>query len=213
MIIHFNDVSCLGHESNIMQCSKTTLSFNEGKSALASTSVAGVDCLYNEPSECIRTPSWVNDIAGSECFPNGNIRLQGSQQQGIGRLEYCYNGYWSPFCKLNPVVASVICNHLGFTSYSGIAITVLRVLLLFVGASIIPTAEYGIVRNFSLFDNITCAGTESSISQCTVHTSECTPWCAFSNIAINCFSKSKQINGCLILLKILVCVLMEMFVW
>ena len=59
-------------------------------------------------------------------------------------------------------------------------------------ASIIPTAKFGIVRNFSLFDNITCDGTESSISQCSRHTSECTPWCALSNIAITCFSKSNS---------------------
>ena len=44
--------------------------------------------------------------------------------------------------------------------------------------------------NFSLFDNITCTGNESSISECVVRTSECTPWCAFNNIAIYCFSKS-----------------------
>ena len=45
------------------------------------------------------------------------------------------------------------------------------------------------MQNFSLFYNITCNGNESSLSQCTVHTSECTPWCPHTNIAIRCFSK------------------------
>ena len=45
------------------------------------------------------------------------------------------------------------------------------------------------VRNFSLFYNFTCTGSESSISHCTIRTSECTPWCPHSNIAIKCFSK------------------------
>ena len=122
LIVHFRDVSCFGHESNIMQCSKTTLSFNEGRLAIASTNVAGVDCLYDQPTDCIKTPDWVNSNAGSECSPNYIVRLQGSQQQGTGRLEYCYNGYWSPFCKLNPVTASVVCKQLGFTNYSGTSV-------------------------------------------------------------------------------------------
>ena len=118
LIIHFKAISCFGHESNILQCSKTTLSLSDGRLAVPSTSVAGVDCIYNEPSECIRTPDWVNN-AGTECNPNGIIRLQGSEIAGIGRLEYCYNGYWSPFCKLNPIAASVICKQFGFLDYSG----------------------------------------------------------------------------------------------
>ena len=77
LIVHFRDVSCFGHETSITQCSKTTLSFNSGKLASASASIAGVDCLYDEPTECIITPDWVN-TPGSECNINGNIRLIGS---------------------------------------------------------------------------------------------------------------------------------------
>ena len=64
----------------------------------------------------------------------------------------------------------------------------------FTAASIIPTNAFGTARNFSLFNNITCTGMESTISQCTVHTSECTPWCALSNIGITCFSKLKSLT-------------------
>ena len=53
--------------------------------------------------------------------------------------------------------------------------------------------NFGVVRNFSLFDNITCAGSEASISQCnTASNAACTPWCPLSNIEIRCFSKLLQ---------------------
>ena len=58
------------------------------------------------------------DAPGSDCSPNGQVRLQGGDQAGSGRLEYCYNGYWSPFCNMDPKVAMVACRDLGFTSYS-----------------------------------------------------------------------------------------------
>ena len=64
---------------------------------------------------------------------------------------------------------------------------------LYKAASIIPTTVFGVVQNFSSFHNITCNGTESTLSQCTVHTSECTPWCPHTNIAIQCFSKLHNI--------------------
>ena len=118
LMVHFRHVSCFGQEMDIIQCSKTTLSFTNGKLALSTDEVAGVDCIYDEPSECIPTPDWVN-TQGSECNPNGNVRVQGSQEPGTGRLEYCYNGYWSPFCNLDPVAASVACRQLGFTNYTG----------------------------------------------------------------------------------------------
>ena len=104
---------------DVTHCSKTALSLNNGRIALSTDEVAGVDCIYDEPSECIKTPDWVN-TQGTECNLNGNVvRVQGSQEAGTGRLEYCYNGYWSPFCKLDPVAASVACRQLGFTSYTG----------------------------------------------------------------------------------------------
>ena len=104
-----------------MQCSKTILSLDNGKLTLATDDVAGVDCIYNEPIECIAPPTWIN-TEGSQCPSNGTIRLEGSEETGTGRLEYCYNGYWSPFCKLDPVAASVVCKQLGFVNYTGLYI-------------------------------------------------------------------------------------------
>ena len=119
MTIHLKNVACVGTENNIAQCTKTKLSLQNGKLALATTNVAGVDCIYDVPTEppCIQRPPTYN-TPGSECNNNGHIRLQGSGQTDRGRLEYCYNGYWSPFCKLDPVAASIACKQLGFLSYS-----------------------------------------------------------------------------------------------
>uniref|UniRef100_A0A1X7VFB3 SRCR domain-containing protein n=1 Tax=Amphimedon queenslandica TaxID=400682 RepID=A0A1X7VFB3_AMPQE len=177
--VHFKHVSCFGQEPNILQCSKTILSLDNGKLALNTDDVAGVDCIHDEPTECIAPPSWIN-TAGSQCQFNGAIRLEGSEEAGTGRLEYCYNGYWSPFCKLDPVAASVVCKQLGFVNYTA--------------ASIIPTTDFGVVQNFSLFNNIVCNGTEDYVSDCVVQTSECIPLCP-KNIGIKCFNPGMCTTG------------------
>ena len=120
MTIHLKNVGCNGDESNITRCTKTHLSVSSGRLELSNANVAGVDCIYDVPTEppCVQRPAIYNNL-GSECNNNGAIRLQGnSGQTDRGRLEYCYNGYWSPFCKLDPVVASVACKEMGFTQYT-----------------------------------------------------------------------------------------------
>ena len=63
--------------------------------------------------------------------------------------------------------------------------------IIFVGAAIFESNEFGVSKNYSLFDNITCTGSETSISQCTVNINpSCTPWCRLSNLGIRCFSKT-----------------------
>ena len=119
MTIHLKNVGCNGNEDNITRCTKTHLSVSNGRLELLNANVAGVDCIYDVPTEppYIQTPA-TYDTPGSECNNSGDIRLQGSGQTDRGRLEYCYNGYWSPFCKLDPVPASVACRQLGFTQYT-----------------------------------------------------------------------------------------------
>ena len=123
--LHFKHVSCFGQETSIIHCSKTILSLKNGKLALKTDDVAGVKCIDDDdddnddngrtmPRGCIE----INTVA-LQCHHNGTIRLEGSEERGTGRLEYCYNGYWSPFCKLDPVAASVVCKQLGFTNYTG----------------------------------------------------------------------------------------------
>ncbi|XP_019850479.1 PREDICTED: scavenger receptor cysteine-rich domain superfamily protein-like isoform X2 [Amphimedon queenslandica] len=182
--LHFKHVSCFGQETSIMHCSKIILSLKNGKLALNTDDVAGVKCIDDDgdgdnddnvgtrPRGCIE----INTVA-SQCQSNGTIRLEGSEEKGTGRLEYCYNGYWSPFCKLDAVAASVVCKQLGFTNYTA--------------ASIIPIE---ISQNFSLFENITCTGTESSLSNCKIHASKCLKWCS-EVLAIKCFNPGMCTNG------------------
>ena len=117
--LKYMNVNCTGSESMISNCPLTQLSFDDSKDALLMYDVAGVDCIYDVPTEppCVQRPAIYN-TPGSECNNNGDIRLQGSGQTDRGRLEYCYNGYWSPFCKLDPVAASVVCKQRGFTQYT-----------------------------------------------------------------------------------------------
>ena len=119
MTIHLKDVGCNGDENDIMQCTKTYLSINDGRLEVLNATVVGVDCIYDVPTDppCIQRPA-TYDSPGSECDSSGTVRLQGSGQTDRGRLEYCYNGHWSPFCKLDLVTASVVCKQLGFTQYS-----------------------------------------------------------------------------------------------
>ena len=70
--IHLRDVACIGDESEISECTKTQLYFlTDGKAALNNTEVAGVDCIYDEPTEppCIENPDIdPSDACGSVNF-------------------------------------------------------------------------------------------------------------------------------------------------
>lgn len=117
--IHFRDVTCAGNELNLAECSKTVLSLYNGKIALATTDVAGVDCIYDVPTDppCVLKPV---TTPGSACTA-GSVRLvtqMGTISNIAGRAEYCYNGNWTPFCKMDTTVGSVICKQLGHTVYT-----------------------------------------------------------------------------------------------
>lgn len=44
--------------------------------------------------------------------------------------------------------------------------------------------------NYSLFDNITCTGFESSLSQCVINNNTaCTPFCWRNNLGLRCYGK------------------------
>ena len=109
-IIHISDVECEGTEDNINDCTLTDLSLQDGKNVISQTEVAGVKCYT--PDQCV-TPL----TGGSQC-QNGDVRLTGGQfGLAEGNLEYCYSGYWTPFCYLGPNEAIVACRQLGHTSY------------------------------------------------------------------------------------------------
>ena len=116
--ILLKNVKCSGNELKLIDCSSKQLSLWAGRKQLPTTSVAGVDCIYDEPTDppCGTKQVSYDNTPGSTCTP-GSVRLQGGSTSS-GRLEYCYNGYWSPVCKLDPVTAMVACKDLGFTTYS-----------------------------------------------------------------------------------------------
>ena len=111
LTIHFRNVSCNGDEATFSDCSYSTLSLAQGKALLATDDVAGVKCYT--PDQCVPPPP----ATGNECT-NGALRQRGGQG-GIpeGNLEYCYRGYWSPFCYLGTTEATVACRQLGYSSY------------------------------------------------------------------------------------------------
>ena len=52
-------------------------------------------------------------MTGTTCT-NGNVRLTNGTTANEGRVEYCYEGEWTPFCEMSIATASVICNELGY---------------------------------------------------------------------------------------------------
>ena len=60
-----------------------------------------------------------------------------------------------------------------------------------IGGTIVESGEFGTGRNYSLFDNITCTGSESSMSQCTPNNNTaCTPFCRY-NLGLRCFNPTE----------------------
>ena len=59
-----------------------------------------------------------------------------------------------------------------------------------IGGSIFESGEFGILLNYSLVQNVSCTGSENSVSQCTVDepTDSCLPWCPHGNIGLKCFA-------------------------
>ena len=45
---------------------------------------------------------------------NGELRLVGGQSANEGRLEYCFEGLWSPSCTVEPATAAAACKQLGY---------------------------------------------------------------------------------------------------
>ena len=122
----------------------------------------------------------------------------GGQASNEGRLEYCYNGQWSPFCTLRSQEATVACRQLGYTHYTGklqpIQDLVILILLdsinFHIGAAVITDGQFGSISNYSLFQNITCSSsaTEATLGDCVMYDAiDCLPSCP--NIGIRCYSK------------------------
>ena len=67
--------------------------------------------------------------------------------------------------------------------------TYIIMILLNIGGAVMENGEFGTLLNYSLIVNITCSGSESSVSDCTVYkpNANCLPWCPHNNIGLRCF--------------------------
>ncbi|XP_019859783.1 PREDICTED: deleted in malignant brain tumors 1 protein-like [Amphimedon queenslandica] len=80
---------------------------------------------YNNPSDIIHSNSHHYDI-GVRCEPpctNGDIRLQGSSNPLVGRVEVCVNKTWGTICdrRWDNSDATVACRQLGFSDQGATA--------------------------------------------------------------------------------------------
>ena len=116
--VHFKNMACIGTEQTISQCSKSSYSLEEGKASISSVQVASVQCLNYKPSTmqpCLSVP--VTASLAPQCNEN-DLQLVGGMSPNEGRLEFCYQQQWSPFCSLRHTEASVACKQLGYTQYT-----------------------------------------------------------------------------------------------
>ena len=115
--VHYREIMCTGAEDDLTQCVTIKLSLNVGKQ-FKTAAAAGVSCSSSgmpttTQPPCIASPQTPATVTCT----NGTTRLMGGQTTAEGRLEYCYNGQWSPFCTLRHQEAAVACKELGFTQY------------------------------------------------------------------------------------------------
>ena len=105
---------CIGTETVLTECTNTMYAYDQGKLLARNTSVAGVYCVPNEqttePPVCAVTPT----LSPIPMCQVGDMQLFGGLNDAEGRLMYCYNGQWSPFCSVDSVVASVACKAKGY---------------------------------------------------------------------------------------------------
>ena len=114
--VHYTNVHCQGGEDTIDFCTKQVVPLSDGRLIYLNATVVGVDCIYEAPTHppCIE----VNITAlESDGCTEGNVRLVGGDGDE-GRVDYCLDGRWSPFCIMDEITASVVCKSLGFTEYS-----------------------------------------------------------------------------------------------
>ncbi len=84
------------------------------------TTVAGVDCIFDIHSKPTKPPCIDRDEASpvESCTEAGKFRLVNGSTDFEGRVEYCYNKFWTPLCIMDNKVAKVACKELGLTQYS-----------------------------------------------------------------------------------------------
>ncbi len=119
LAVHYQTVTCAGDEYDIRECAVVTNSLFNGKRSISQIDVAGVDCVYDEPTPppCITDP---NIGPSDSCSNEGSIRLikNGAENTIEGRVEYCNGEFWTPLCSMDNKLAAVTCKQFGHTQYS-----------------------------------------------------------------------------------------------
>ena len=155
--IHLDDVSCLGNESSLLECSYSELNdCNHGEDA-------GVEC--GEP----------------QCT-DGDIRLADGTSDSNGRVEVCRNSIWGTVCDngWDVLDATVVCRQLGIEGTSeefhvNVAQAVTSSLCLVSGVLSTSKASFGAGTGAINLDNVQCTGSEDNLLDCPfVGNSECT---------------------------------------
>lgn len=112
----FTNFACAGSENTLADCPNSMYTFNAGKLLALNTSVAGVFCKPYEPTEPATECSVLPQPPDTAGCTTGSVILAGGNIDSEGRLMYCYNSQWSPFCNVDPNTASVACKALKYSS-------------------------------------------------------------------------------------------------
>ncbi|CAI8032258.1 Deleted in malignant brain tumors 1 protein, partial [Geodia barretti] len=130
--ILMDDVKCRGMESNLLSCPQLQLN-------------ASHDCTHMEDVAISCT--------GTRRCQNGEIALAGGQYVSEGTIQICLDGVWGTVCDdlWDPTDAGVVCNILGYTNGSAIALR---------------GAHFGQGTGPIHLDNVICTGSETSLLDC-----------------------------------------------
>ena len=111
---------CYSYYSSLSQCIRYYSyygcgSYTDALGLVCANSTEGTHASYSYiVSACI---DYIYNCTGNQECSNGDVRLVNGGRENRGRVEYCYNGQWSPMCSLSVTTARLICKSLGYEKY------------------------------------------------------------------------------------------------
>lgn len=111
---------------------------------------------------------------GDECT-NGDVRMVNGSTVDEGRVEYCYEKTWSPVCSLSSRAATLMCQKMGYTSFTCQLLVCFRYVCFsfsyfLTGGSVINDERFGRTNNKTLFNYMYCSSSAAQLSDCTEYT-------------------------------------------
>ena len=107
------------------------------------------------------------------CSGQGAVRLNGGQNERVGRVEFCYGGEWGTVCDdlWSTPDAQVVCRQLGYSTIGGCIMYMCYICYPICHCSVAgviarKTAYYGQGAGPIQLDNVACAGTEQNLIDC-----------------------------------------------